>query len=169
MKIAITKLRSDDAIAISRPDGSTVQTRFPKKGPVPHDAVHWFVERAFGLDQGFWGLVAAGHHPEELLELAKAAGHASAKRALVPDAVIVQLLQAERIVECFEADLWSGGSGAEVDLVALAATACETSHVPLPVVPVGAVAAVRAGLAAFAGEWIAAGEGHVVNLQWEIQ
>lgn len=168
MKIAITKHGRDDAIAITRADGTVAQTRFPKKGPVPHDAVHWFVERAFGLQLGFWGLVAAGHHPEELAELAKAAGHASAKRAGVPDDAIVQLLQAERIVECFEADLWSGASGAEADLLALAETACGTSHVAMPLVPDGAVAAAREQLGAFARAWIAAGDGYVANLAWEL-
>lgn len=167
MRIAITKHRHDDAIAITRADGSQAHTRFPKKGPVPHDAVHWFVERAFGLGRGFWGIVAAGHHPEDLADLAKAAGHASAKRAGVPDAAIVQLLQAERIVECFEADLWSGGSGAAADVLAMAETACATSLVALPPVPGGAVQAVQGQLGAFAREWMAAGEGHVAVLEWE--
>lgn len=168
MKIAITKQRSDDAIAITHADGTVVHTRFPKKGPVPHDAVHWFVEQAFGLPLGFWGLIAAGHHPESLVELAKAAGHASAKRAGVPDDGIVQLLQAERIVECFEADLWSGGRGADADLLALAETACAASHVAMPPVPDGAVAQVRAQLGAFARDWMAAGEGHVAWFEWEM-
>lgn len=167
MKIAITKWRGMDAIAITRADGTRADTRLPHKGPVPHDAVHWFVERAFALEQGFWGMVASGLHPEALQELAKAAGHASASRASVPDAEIVQLLQAERIVECFEADLWSGGSGAEADLLAMAATACADSHVAMPAVPHGAVAAVREGLGHFAREWMAAGEGHVALLEWE--
>lgn len=43
-------------------------------------------------------------------ELAKAAGHASASRARVPVNSIVELLQAERLVECFEAELWGGAS-----------------------------------------------------------
>lgn len=167
MKIAITKGRGADAIAIARADGTRADTRLPHKGPVPHDAVHWFVERAFALDRGFWGMVAGGLHPEALQELAKAAGHASAKRAGLPDPEIVQLLQAERIVECFEADLWSGGSGAAADLLAMAETACAGSHVAMPAVPAEAVEAVREGLGAFAREWMAAGEGHVVLLEWE--
>ena len=167
MKIAITKGRGADAIAITRPDGTRADTRVPHKGPVPHDAVHWFVERAFALERGFWGMVADGHHPDSLLDLAKAAGHASAKRAEEPGAKIVELLQAERIVECFEADLWSGGSGAESDLLAMAQTACAASHVAMPKVPDGAVAAVRAGLGDFAREWIAATEGHVATMEWE--
>jgi hypothetical protein len=35
--------------------------------------VHYFVERAFGLDQGFWGLVVRGLSPDDLLALAEVA------------------------------------------------------------------------------------------------
>lgn len=166
MEIAITKFARTDAIAITRADGSRANTTLPKKGPVPHDAVHLFVEQELGLTRGFWGMVAAGHHPEDLLELAKAAGHASAKRADVPDPSIVELLQAERIVECFEADLWSGG-GEDADLLEIAATACAYSHVPLPLIADGALGRIRAALGAFAREWSAAGEGHVARLNWK--
>lgn len=168
MKIAITKGRSADSIAITRADGSAAATRCPKKGPVPHDAVHFFVERELGLWRGFWGLVAQGHHPEALAQLAKAAGHASASRAGVPDAAIVELLQAERLVECFEADLWSGDAGDAADLLALAETACAASHVAMPAVPPGAATRIRTELSVFARGWIAAGEGHVATLEWEL-
>ena len=168
MRIELTKGQRDDRIAIHRGDGSRAETTFPHKGAVPHDAVHWFVERELGLEQGFWGMVAGGRHPEEIADIAKAAGHASAKRAEVPGAEIVQLLQAERLVEVFEADLWSGGQGAAADLIALGETACGTSHVPLPdALDEDAVARIRAGLAAFAAEWIAAPQGHAAVLEWE--
>ena len=166
MEITITKRRGDDLIAIQRGDGSVAETRLPKKGPVPHDAVHLFVEQELGLGRGFWGLVAAGRHPEELLELAKAAGHASAKRAGVPDAAIVELLQAERLVECFEAELWSGGDD-DAALLDLAGTACAASYVALPQIAEGALARVRDALQAFAEEWRAAPEGHVARFEWK--
>lgn len=166
MRIAITKGQREDLIVLTRADGTRAETRFPKKGPVPHDAVHWFVERELGLQRGFWGMVAGGHHPAEIQEIAKAAGHASAKRAGVPDAEIVELLQAERIVECFEADLWGGG-GATADLIAVAETACSYSQVPLPALDEAAVARIRTGLGAFASEWFAAPQGHCAVLEWE--
>ena len=165
MQITFTKGQTEDRITAIRADGSHAETRFPKKGPVPHDAVHLFVERGFALGNGFWGMVAAGHHPEELGALAKAAGHASASRAEVPDASIVQLLQAERLVECFEADLWSGG-GDDATFLDIARTACGYSHVPMPLLADGALAQVRAELAAFAQSWIAAPVGHTAALSW---
>lgn len=165
MRIEITKGQRDDAIRIVRADGSTAVTRFPKKGPLPHDAVHYFVERGLGLIDAFWGKVAAGAHPEDLAALAKAAGHASAKRAGQPDPGIVQLLQAERLVECLEAELWSGCSD-HAALMEMARAGCETSHVPLPNFAPAALATARDALHAFAAGWIAAPAGHVARLDW---
>jgi hypothetical protein len=166
MWIAITKGLRQDRIVVTRADGSLAETVFLHKGPVPHDAVHWFVERELGLSRGFWGMVAGGQHPEAIAEIAKAGGHASAKRARSPDAEIVELLQAERLTECFEADLWSVG-GAAADLIAVAETACGYSHVPLPRLNAVAVERIRAELGKFAREWIAAPQGHVAVLEWE--
>ncbi|WP_067733960.1 hypothetical protein [Novosphingobium naphthalenivorans] len=165
MEIAIRKGARDDRIEILREDGSSVVTRFPKKGPVPHDAVHYFVEQGLGLTQGFWGMVADGRHPEDLAELANEHGHASASRAVVPGMAIVQLLQAERLVECFEADLWVGG-GDDQALLALAATACASSYVPLPQIAEDALMEIRDSLSQFACNWMDANEGHVARLSW---
>lgn len=165
MEITLTKGLRDDTIAVRRADGSEAVTRFPKKGPVPHDAVHWFVEKGLGLELGFWGLLAAGHHPEDLVELAKAGGHASAKRAVVPDAGIVQLVQAERVVECFEADLWSG-TGDDAALLEAARTGCAASHVPMPECAPGVIGQIRDALAEFACAWMDADAGHVTKLAW---
>ena len=167
MEITITKGQSEDRIAIVRAGGHRMETTFPKKGLIPRDAVHLFVERELGLQQGFWGMVAEGRHPEEIAGIAKAAGHASAARNRVPDASIVELLQAERIVECFEADQWSGGSGAAEDLIAMADVACNSSHVLLPAMDAAQVAAIRAKILAFASEWMAAPLGHVARFDWE--
>lgn len=175
MEITITKGAADDRIIMRRGDGSAAETRFPKKGPVPHDAVHWFVERELKLDRAFWGMVSGGAHPEELAALAREAGHASAKRAGTPAPHIVQLLQAERLVECFEAELWAligttgaaAGDGSDEALLAVAGAACAASQVPLPAIPPGAVAAIRRHLGAFAAGWIAAPTGHVAEFTWE--
>ena len=166
MRITITKGHDDDGITGIRDDGSRFASRFPKKGPLPHDAVHLFVEQELGLSGAFWGLIAGGYHPDEIAAIAHAAGHASASRARVPEAHIVELLQAERIVECFEADQWSGGSGDPALLIDIAATACADSFVPLPAFGPAEVAAVRARIARFAAEWLPAAQGYVASLDW---
>ena len=166
MEIVFTKGARTDAIAMTRADGTCADTTFPHKGPVPHDAVHLFVERELGLESGFWGLVAQGRHPDGLAAMARDGGHASAKRLCVPDAAIAQLIQAERVVECFEADMWSGQTGAATDLADLAATACAASAVAAPQLTEAAIARIRAELGAFAREWTAAPLGHVARVKW---
>ncbi|MFM6950078.1 MAG: hypothetical protein ACKOW1_03530 [Novosphingobium sp.] len=167
MEITITKGAAEDRIAIDRAGAPRMETTFPKKGFIPHDAIHVFVERTLGLKTAFWGMVAAGNHPEAVAGIAKDAGHASASRNRVPDASIVELLQAERLVECFEADQWSGSTGAAEDLIAMAKVACETSHVPLPAFDATQVQAIRAEISAFARDWMAAPLGHVATFDWE--
>ena len=171
LTITLTKGQRDDAIAIVRTDGSTAQTRFPHKGPVPHDAVHFFVERGLDLPRAFWGLVAEGRHPEEIGALAKAQGHASAARAQVPGGQIVQLLQAERLVECFEAQLWAQAAPVPAFMDAafmdIARVACESSHVPPPPVSLDQCQAVMAKIFAFAQAWMVAPVGHAKSLEWD--
>ncbi|RJT25036.1 hypothetical protein D5I55_06165 [Chakrabartia godavariana] len=162
MRVTIFKGAVEDRIVIRRADGSVAETRFPKKGPVPHDAVHWIVEETLGLRDGFWGMIAGGRHPEEVQDLAKAAGHASAGRAGVPDASIVQLLQAERLVECFEAALWSGGSDAAA-IRHMGEAGCATSHVAFPDVTDAQLEDAMLQVLALHEDWAPAPVGHAIS------
>jgi hypothetical protein len=156
-QLGVTIIKGDkaDSIAIRRPTGAEMRFTFPKKGPIPHDRVHLIVEPVLGLKQGFWGMVAAGLDPDDIQALAKAAGHASATRAQVPDPAIIDLIQAERIVECFEADLWSGPADSET-FRSIAEAGCAASFVPTPALSDDQILAIRAEIAAFAADWIAA-------------
>jgi hypothetical protein len=163
--VAITKGAKADTIDVRRPAGEAARFTFLKKGPIPHDSVHLIVEQAMGLKRGFWGMVAEGVDPAEIQEIAKAAGHSSAKRALVPDPSIVELIQAERIVECFEADLWS--TPADCDTFrSIAEAACSQSLVPTPALSDEAILAIRAQIAGFAKEWTAAPAGAIFHLRY---
>jgi hypothetical protein len=165
MQITFTKGSADDLIEALRSDGTRVSTRFPKKGPVPHDAVHYLVELELGVTQGFWGMVAAGHHPEEIQRIAKAAGHASASRAQLPDAAIIPIVQVERVVECFEADLWGGGADGDTirDLVR---TGCEQSLVPVLTIEDQTIRRIRERLAEFRGRWAMLPIGGSCSFEW---
>jgi len=165
MRIEITKGRTEDRIAIFRADGTEARTRFPKKGPLPHDAVHFVVEQGLGLTRGFWGMVAQGRHPDQLAKIAKAAGHASASRAGLPGGDIVELLQAERVVEAFEAQLWSGG-GDLAGLLAMAEPGCAASHVACPQIAPAQHERITKALNSFAATWTGAQVGHVAAMQW---
>lgn len=166
MRIRFTKGEGDDRVEMVRPDGSTVSTRFPHKGPIPHDFVHYAVEIELGLTRGFWGLVAAGHHPEEIAVLAKAAGHASAKRASSPDPGFIEAIQAERIVEAFEADHWSGGTGDPAGVAYMADAGCSQSLVPAADLNDRLVCLIRARIADFAGRWSGLAVGQSIEVDW---
>lgn len=165
MKIIVRKGRTADIIQIQRTDGSVLSTNFPHKGPLPHDIVHFFVESELGIDAGFWGLVAGGRHPEEVGEMAKAAGHASASRARAPDPLLVPAIQAERMVECFEADLWGGGSDIQTFNHLLDA-ACQQSRVQSVALDQEAIARVRKALGKFQALWVGISIGGVCSFDW---
>jgi hypothetical protein len=112
-------------------------------------------------------MVAAGHDPDEIQEIAKAAGHASAKRATPPGAEIVELIQAERIVEAAEAALWSGGTDA-AGLRDLAEAGCGASHVPLPALSPAQAQEILARVCAIRDDWVPAAPGHQLELRWTL-
>jgi hypothetical protein len=163
MRNATTKGKSGDRIALTRADGSGAAFGFARKGPYPHDAFHFFVERELGMARGFWGLVAGGMAPAAVQDLARAGGHASASRAKVPDAAIIELIEAERLVGCFEAASWSGGAE-DAGLMAMAEPAWANAHVPPP----PGVAAIRRALGAFLDQWRALPEGGTREFDWTL-
>lgn len=165
LTINITKGATLDAVEVAGAGVSASRFEFPKKGPIPHDFVHLAVEQELGLKRGFWGMIAEGVAPADIQEIAKAGGHASASRAEVPSAEIVELIQAERVVECFEADFW--GAPADNDTFReIAAVACAHSFVQCPALNDDAIASIRARIAAFAKEWMAAPAGKRFDLAW---
>lgn len=166
MRITLTKGARADHIAIERSDATHAAFTFPKKGPVPHDAFHYFVERGFGMKDGFWGLVARGMDPADVGRMAAEAGHASSKRARVPGAHIVPLLQAERLVECFEAESWAGGADDE-GIMAMAEPGWRASHVPAPQGVRQKLGAIRKAIAGFAQNWKTMDLGGSLTLIWE--
>ncbi|WP_379920480.1 hypothetical protein [Erythrobacter sp. R86502] len=165
MRITITKGAAHDHVAVDRADGTRDAFAVPRKGPYPHDAYHFFVERELGLAGGFWGLVAAGLAPDAVQALALAGGHASAKRAAIPDTAIIELLQAERLVECFEAASWGGGAD-DAAIMAMAEPAWAASHVPRPDGVLTRLGTIRSGLDAFLARWRVIDEGASIVLDW---
>jgi hypothetical protein len=165
MQIVVTKGSQADWVEARREDGSVARESVPHKGPVAHDLVHYAVETEFGIAQGFWGLVAAGNAPEQIAEMAKAAGHASAKRAEKPQAHFVEAIQVERIVEAFEAELWSRGTD-NAALRAMAEAGCAQSLVPSPEMRNEVIERTRARLAGLAEQWAALPIGGSLTLDW---
>lgn len=165
MDVTITKGKDADRVDIRRADGSTAQGHVPKKGPLPHDAVHYIVEDTLGLGRGFWGTIANGADPAAVQDIAKAAGHPSAKRAGVPEAAIHELLQAERIVEAVEAALWCGSDDA-AGIRDMAQTGCDASHIAPPVLADHHLANILHRARALQDEWMPAPIGHAITFSW---
>lgn len=152
MNVKITKGTDRDHIEILRRNGSVTNTTFPKKGLIPHDAIHLIVERELQFKTAFWGRVFDSAEPREVSALSKAGGHASSSRAGIPDPGIVELLQAERIVECFEAELWGGSTDSDTFRCVLNA-ACSQSKTDCPTLTDKNLERIRTDLQQFMARW----------------
>lgn len=153
IQVEIVKGVREDRVTVAHADGAVVSFPFPKKGPLPHDAVHYVAESVMGLQQAFWGRIAAGQSPDSIQQLAHAGGHPSAKRAAVPSPDIIEMLQAERLVECLEADAWSGGVGDLATFSEVYAAACTQSGVPPLLLAEQHLVQLRAGIAELSRQW----------------
>jgi hypothetical protein len=165
MRIDVIKGRTEDRIHIVRDDGSTADAQFPKKGPFPHDLVHVAVEEALGMDDAFWGMVASGRHPEDIAALAAMHGHASASKPNDPAPSIVHLIQAERLVECFEVEIWDGPTALD-QLQSVADAGFSQSRVPSIKLTQDLVALIRDQLLALHTEWMAIPLGGTLTCEW---
>jgi hypothetical protein len=136
MRLTFTKRDGKyDDLAIARPDGPPEKIQCPKQGIIPHDMVHFAVESAVA-HRGFLGMVADGN----AAEFATQGGDSE-------EAI-------ERLVECFQAEMW-GGRVPAADLLATYELACEArGHPPAPV-SADDVDRARARLDELTAEWAA--------------
>jgi hypothetical protein len=136
MRLIFTKRGGKyDDLLIERPGGPAETIRCPKQGIIPHDMVHYAIESTLA-HRGFLGLVADG----KAASFATAGGDSE-------EAV-------ERLVECFQAEMWGGPVSAE-DLLAAYEHACEArGHSSVPV-SVGDVENIRASLDDLTAKWAA--------------
>lgn len=167
MQIEIIKgAGRDDTVRITRSDGSIASAAVPKKGPLPHDAVHVIVESELAFRAGFIGLIAAGRAPGEIASFAAAMGHSSARKAHTPDASIVELIQAERLVECFEAEAWGKPADLET-LQSVADAGFAESLVPRIVLTEAGIGRIRARLDQLKADWLPLEPGAKLTFIWD--
>lgn len=134
MRLTFTKRDGKyDDLLIERPAAPSEKIRCPKQGIIPHDMVHYAVEISLA-HRGFLGMVADG----------EAAGFATAGGD--PEESI------ERLVECFQAEMWGGRVKAE-DLLATYELACEARAHPAASVSVSDVETIRATLDDLTSKW----------------
>jgi hypothetical protein len=86
-----------DRCWVTHPDQTQTSWAFPSYGAaLPHDLVHYVVERAFGLERGLWGLVALGVDIQRVNdESNRAGGKVADKYADLGD--LTELIRAEEL------------------------------------------------------------------------
>jgi hypothetical protein len=100
MNIYFTKCDGKaDWMECVRDDGSTTRCPMPKQGILPHDLVHYVVEHTLGLHRSFYGIIAAG------VGFPNSAPPWDAEDFQLDD--LTEALQAESLVECFQAEMWN--------------------------------------------------------------
>ena len=165
MDVEFTKGNDRDFIEARRVDGTTEKTTFPKKWWFPHDAVHLIVERRLRFQHGFWGRIAGGATSDAIAAIAKAGGHASSKRAVRPSVEITELLHAERLVECFEAEMWSKRSD-NATFRGILDAACSQSKMPSPDLSDEEIGDIRKELEETLETWRALAVGESLTLRY---
>jgi hypothetical protein len=136
-----------DLMEVFRAGAPAVRVDCPKQRIIPHDMVHYAVERTLKA-RGFLGRVQAG----------EATGF-----QMKPDD---RSDSVERLVEVFQGDAWSGADGGASDIIGLYRVTCDARDcTPLPVDETS-IQAVRATIAELTRRWdaIPVGESLVLAL-----
>ncbi|MEZ5963874.1 MAG: hypothetical protein R3F56_08530 [Planctomycetota bacterium] len=73
MRICLTRLSNDrHRLAVTRAGGACIERDLETRSVLLHDLVHYAVEAEAGIDDGFWGLLAAGADFDDLVREASA-------------------------------------------------------------------------------------------------
>ena len=143
-----------DTLTCVRPDGSTTQGEMPRQGVLPHDAIHFVVETTLEWRDAFFGEIARGATLDHIT--AKLHG------IKVDWTKHTQALQSESLVECLQADQWSGTSDPATFAEILIVT-CRRRGVPPPDIDAAELARVRTALREFGAAWRPLLPGHSVE------
>lgn len=112
-----------DWMEFIRSDRTITRCPMPKQGILPHDLVHYVVEHTLNMSHGFYGIIATG------VGFPKSAPPWDADEFEIDD--LTEALQAESLVECFQAEMWNGFQPSENFLEILDIT-CHQRHVSRP-------------------------------------
>ena len=137
----------DDRLTVFRDDGTQEHIACPKQRIVPHDMVHYAVEKELDA-RGFLGRVHAG----------EAAAFTMGQE---PESDSV-----ERLVEAIQGDAWSGGKSPAMDVIAMYGVTCDARGcAPLDVEP-DAILAIRRRLEDLQVRWDAVKVGETLTLDF---
>lgn len=123
-----------DQLLVQREDQSGERIECPKQGIIPHDMVHFAVEKTLSL-RGFMTRVAHGEAAQFTMQ------HEAQSESV------------ERLVEVFQGDGWSGGSTPAAELVAMYRLTCEARQCLVLPIDEAAIDAVRQQIAELTQAW----------------
>jgi hypothetical protein len=118
----------------------------PKQRIIPHDMVHYAVERTL-QKRGFLGRVRDGE---------------PANFQVVPEAESDGI---ERLVEVFQGDAWSGGNSSPEDMLDLYRVTCTARECPALPVTADDIVSVRAKVSELDAQWQALAVGESMSLR----
>ena len=146
MKLIFTKGSGKyDFMDVLRPGQPSQRIDCPKQRIIPHDMVHYAVEHTLRA-RGFLGRVKDG----------EAAGF-EMKAEVESDS-------AERLVEVFQGDEWSGGTTSPAEMLEMYRVTCQARQCPELEVDEAAILAVRSCIASLSEQWQRLGVGATMEL-----
>lgn len=110
-----------------RDDQTITETMMPEQGIMPHDMLHYIVEKQLALDYAFYGQLKAGANIDFKLK------HNQLSQENIDK---TESWQSECIVEALQSILWSGNFDYN-SFTYLAEKACESRGIPMPKVSKG--------------------------------
>ena len=147
MDITFTKgLGKYDRMLVRHADGREEAIDCPKQGIIPHDMVHYAVEHGLGK-RGFLTRVADGEEASFRMG-----------SEVESDGV-------ERLVEVFQGDAWSGGTGMPNEMIELYRVTCEARQCPMLPVSPGDIESIRSTIRELDARWQALAVGDSMRLR----
>jgi hypothetical protein len=123
-----------DRLDVLRENAESERVECPKQGIIPHDMVHYAVEKTLRT-RGFLCRVKDG----------EGAGFRMKSEA--------QSDSVERLVEVFQGDAWSGGKSSPADIIDIYRVTCYARQCPILPLNEAAIQAVRQTIAQLSVHW----------------
>jgi hypothetical protein len=137
-------------------DGRTHKVQMPKIGSLPHDLVHFVVEKELKMTNGFYAHVEKG-----LVE----GYYLKTERSENPEQSAIDAQHAESVVECFQAEFVSGNQSAE-DFQYFVNVTCEARKIPHFPIKAEEIERIRKGLFKLNERWEAVKIGETLELEY---
>lgn len=139
-----------------REDGSRSESLFPNIGPLPHDLIHYVVEKTLGLRKAFFGLVAGG---------APIGYKHDHNRPLACEQDITENWQSESLVEALQSELLDCRSR-DLDFQRLIQQYCQAHNVPVPDVSEEQLYSILNELDYYGRQWQQLGANHQLRVNF---